>query len=125
MQNFLQESKRSDHATIRSQGDQMSLLKNHPKCSPTRFLPKLTHKFWATSVIFKKIAQRKLPKENCPKKTAQRKLPKENCPKKTVQRKLPKENNRQISEKSPNLVTLFAAGSGLAFSTLHLDDSFS
>jgi hypothetical protein len=50
------------------QGDQMSLLKNRPKCSPTNFLTKLMHylyhgksspKLWATFVIFKKTEQSK------------------------------------------------------------------
>jgi hypothetical protein len=46
------------------QGDQMSLRKIRPKCSPTNYLPKLMHNFSvekcslkirATSVIFKKL----------------------------------------------------------------------
>jgi hypothetical protein len=61
------------------QGRQMSLLKNRPSCSPTRFMLKLIYifnvekskpKICATSVI----------------------------------KNLPKDNNRPIGETSPNLV---------------------
>jgi hypothetical protein len=48
--------------------DQTSLLKNHPKSSPTSFVSELLHKLyggkkfpkvWAPSVIFKETTQRK------------------------------------------------------------------
>jgi hypothetical protein len=60
------------------QGDQTSLRKSRPKCSPTDFfvngtVKKSSPKFCATSAIFKP---------------------------------LPKEKNRLMSENSPNLVTL-------------------
>jgi hypothetical protein len=79
----LQREKHLDHQPACVQGDQMSLRKNRPKCSPIHFfcqklyiiytLVKISPTFWATSVIFEKTL---------------------------------KVNKRPLVENSPNLVTL-------------------
>jgi hypothetical protein len=60
----------------------MILLKSRPKCSPTHFPLNLMHKFYCEKSSHKSLAHSVIFKHP------------------------PKENNRQIGEKSPNLVTL-------------------
>jgi hypothetical protein len=57
---FLRATGNMISAGVSNQGDQMSVRKNRPKCSPTDFLSKLIHNyfhgkscanFWATSVV--------------------------------------------------------------------------
>jgi hypothetical protein len=78
-------TKCSHNINPKHQGDLMSLLKNHPKCSPTN-LSKLTHNLNHGKSSQKCGLHRGFKKN------------------------LPKVNNRPLGENSPNLVTLPGTG---------------